>query len=219
MGNRLERHFRRNRGRLIHKWLHYFDIYDRHFRDHRGRPVTVVEFGVYHGGSLQMWKKYFGRRARIIGVDIDPRTLTLVEPQIEVIVGDQDDRDFLKRLREQIGPIDIVIDDGGHRMTQQIATFEEMWPGITTGGVFLAEDVHTSYWHEYGGGYLKPDTFVEYTKNMIDKLHAWHDPDHVPVGPYTTSIRGMHVYDSIIVFDKGNVLPPAHERTGRPSFD
>ena len=52
--NPLERYFRRNHGRLIHKWVHYFDIYDRHFSRFRGRPIVVLEFGVFHGGSLQM---------------------------------------------------------------------------------------------------------------------------------------------------------------------
>jgi hypothetical protein len=71
--NPLEKYFRRNSKRLIHKWVHYFEIYDRHFSRFRGKNIVVVEFGVSHGGSLQMWRKYFGRRAWIYGVDIDPR--------------------------------------------------------------------------------------------------------------------------------------------------
>jgi len=218
--NPLETYFRANQGRLIHKWMHYFDIYDRHFSPYRKRPVTVLEFGVSHGGSLQMWKKYFGRKARIIGVDIDPRCKELTEPQVEVIIGDQEDRTFLRSLRDQIGPIDVVIEDGGHTMTQQINTFEEIWPGVRNGGVFLIEDLHTSYWDNYGGGVRRPGTFIEYAKNLVDQMNAWHsrDKDLLAVDEYSKSIRGMHVYDSIVVFDKAKVKRPTHEKTGTPSW-
>jgi predicted O-methyltransferase YrrM len=180
----------------------------------------VLEFGVFHGGSLQMWKKYFGRKARIIGVDINPECAKLTERQIEVVIGNQEDRDFLRDLRERIGPIDVVIEDGGHKMTQQINTFEEIWPGVRDGGVFLVEDLHTSYWQSYGGGYKRAGTFVEYAKDLVDQVNAWHSHDEqvLSVDDYTRSIRGMHVYDSIIVFDKGDVTKPKHKRRGTPTL-
>lgn len=221
IANPLEAHFRANHGRLIHKWNHYFDIYDHHFSPYRKKPVTIVEFGVFHGGSLQMWKKYFGRKARIIGVDIDPRCAALTEPQVEIHIGDQEDRDFLRHVRELAGPIDIVIEDGGHTMGQQIATFEEFWPAVRDGGIYLVEDLHTSYWSDYGGGYKRPGTFIEYAKDLVDQQHAWHSHDETVLAPdeYTRSIRGMHVYDSVIVFDKGTVAQPSNEMTGTPSFE
>jgi SAM-dependent methyltransferase len=220
-GNPLESYFRQNQGRLIHKWMHYFQIYDRHFTPYRKRPVTVVEFGVSHGGSLQMWKEYFGRKARIIGVDIDPRCKELAEGRVEVIIGDQEDRDFLRSFRERVGPIDILIEDGGHTMGQQIATFEEMWPAVRDGGVYLVEDLHTSYWPEYEGGYERKGTFIEYAKHLIDQQNAWHskDKESFAADEYTRTIRAMHIYDSVIVFDKAAVPRPTHEKTGTRSFD
>jgi len=219
--NPLETYFRKNTGRLIHKWVHYFDIYDRHFSPFRGKAITVVEFGVQHGGSLQLWRHYFGKKARIFGIDIDPRCLDAAGPGITVLIGDQADRDFLRKVRDRVGPIDILIEDGGHTMEQQRATFDVLWPAIADGGVFLIEDLHTSYWASYGGGYQRPGTFIEFSKDLIDQQNAWHaEPDSgLVVDDYTRSIRGMHVYDSIIVFDKGDVVPPHHERTGTPLFD
>src|SRR5579863_1181700 len=128
--NQLEKYFYKNKGRLIHKWIHYFDIYDRHFKKYKGKKVVVLEFGVFHGGSLQMWKDYFGRKARIIGVDIDPRCKSLEESQVTIYIGDQENRQFLRKLAKKISPIDIVIEDGGHTMGQQIATFEEIYPKV-----------------------------------------------------------------------------------------
>ena len=78
--NPLERYFEAHKGRRIHKWMHYFDIYDRHFSKFRGRPVVVLEFGVQYGGSAQMWREYFGPDAKIYGVDIDPRCQHWEEP-------------------------------------------------------------------------------------------------------------------------------------------
>jgi 23S rRNA U2552 (ribose-2'-O)-methylase RlmE/FtsJ len=125
--NDLEYYFAANEGRLIHKWHHYFEIYNRHFARFRGTDVVILEFGVSEGGSLQMWKDYFGPRARIVGVDIDPECKDMEESQVEVYIGDQEDRTFLASLRDTLPRIDIVIDDGGHTMKQQIATFEELF--------------------------------------------------------------------------------------------
>jgi cephalosporin hydroxylase len=218
--NRLEEYFRANDKRLIHKWRHYFDIYDTHFSRFRNNSPNVVEFGVSQGGSLQMWQDYFGPGAHITGVDIDERCAAFAEDGIDVMIGDQEDRSFLQQVAKQVGTIDVLIEDGGHTMAQQINTFEELWPSIRNGGVFLMEDLHTSYWANYGGGYRKPGSFIEYAKNLIDQQNAWHsrDPNSFKVDKYTRTIRGMHVYDSIIVFDKADVPKPGHERTGEASW-
>lgn len=217
--NPLKTYFLHNKGRLIDKWMHYFDVYHEHFARFRNKPVTIVEFGVFHGGSLQMWKRYFGPQARIVGVDINPKS-NLKEEQIEVLIGDQEDKEFLASLPEKVGPIDILIDDGGHRMSQQLVTFATLLPLIKPDGVYVVEDLHTSYWEYYGGGYGLPNTFIEFAKRLIDHLHAWHshDPARHPVTYYTKNVRAMHVYDSIIVFDKGEVSPPTAGQTGTPSW-
>lgn len=217
--NPLRDYFDANDGRLLHKWHHYFDIYHQHFARFVGQPITVLEFGVFHGGSLHMWRDYFGPDAQIIGVDIDPRCAALDDDQARVIIGDQADREFLASLPDQFGALDIVIDDGGHTMEQQLATFEVLWPAVRDGGVYLIEDLHTSYWPNYGGGLGRPGTFIEHTKALIDQMNAWHsrDPALTP-NEYTRTIRGMHVYDSVVVLDKAHVPEPRHSITGRPSF-
>lgn len=216
MANKLEKYFYKNKKRLIYKWVHYFEIYDLYFKRFRKKPVTIVEFGVLHGGSLQMWKKYFGKKARIIGVDFNPECKKLEEKQIEIFIGDQSNKSFLKKLKKEIGPIDIILDDGGHTMKQQITTFEEMWPSLREGGIFVTEDLHTSYWKLYGGGYKKKGTFIEFTKNLIDQLNAWHSKDRrqFKVDRYTKSIKAIHFYSSIVVFEKQRIAKPHDEQHG-----
>jgi hypothetical protein len=220
--NDLVRYFSQNTGRVIDKWEHYFEIYDRHFSRYRGTAVKMLEIGVYQGGSLQMWKEYFGPKAQIWGVDIDPSCKAFEEDQIRILIGDQEDRKFLRSIMRTLPRLDILLDDGGHSMKQQIHTFEELFGHIDANGVYLCEDMHTSYRTAWGGKYKGPGTFVEYTKNFIDSLNAWHSK--IPwyskrqrkprVNEFTRSTHSLHFYDSVLVIEKRPMQPPTRRVTG-----
>lgn len=217
--NDLEKYFRGNNQRLIHKWIHYFDIYDRHFCRFRNKEITILEIGVSQGGSLQMWKSYFGNKAKIYGIDVDPRCKAFEEENIQIFIGSQSDRNFLRKVKEQIPPIDILIDDGGHTMKQQIVSFEELFNHVKEDGVYLCEDLHSSYWLEFGGGHKRSGTFIEYSKNFIDFLHAYHSKQKsLQVNSFTKTVDSVHYYDSIIVVEKKKREEPYSERTGTASF-
>ena len=217
--NDLEKYFRNNDKRLIHKWLHYFDVYDRHFSKYRNEEIVILEIGVFHGGSLQMWKDYFGPQAKIYGVDKNPRCKELEEENVKIFIGSQSDRKFLRELKESIPKIDILIDDGGHKMKQQIRTYEELFDHINDDGVYLCEDVHTSYWFKWGGGYKRKGSFIEYSKNWIDSLNAYHSKTKkLQVTDFTKSVNSVHYYDSIVVVEKQKREAPTHEKTGNSSF-
>jgi len=218
--NDLEKYALANNHRLLFKWQHYFDIYDRHFARFRGTDVHVLEFGVFQGGSLQMWQDYFGPQAMLFGVDINPECRRLEEPRVRIFSGNQEDRGFLQSLANDIPRIDILIDDGGHTMRQQIATFEELFPHISPHGIYLCEDLHTSHWREWGGGFRRRGTFVEYSKQCIDWLHAWHSrqPGRLPVTQFTRSVDSLHYYDSILVIEKRPREKPFVVRSGTPSI-
>lgn len=201
------------------KWMHYFDIYERHFERFVGQKVNVLEIGVYHGGSLQMWKNYFGDKATIWGLDIDPRCKSFEEEQIHVIIGDQGDKDFWKTIKPKLPSFDIIIDDGGHFMYQQKITFEEMFSNLSPQGVYLIEDLHTSYMEEYGGGLNRSDTFVEYSKKIIDSLHAWYSREpQLSIDSFTTSIWSMNYYESVLAIEKRFKEQPSSKSTGTPSW-
>lgn len=217
--NQLEQYFRQNDKRRIAKWTHYFDIYDRHFARFRGKEVNILEIGVAHGGSLQMWKTYFGAEAKIYGLDINPKCKEFEEENIKIFIGSQSDRKLLRKIKASIPQIDILIDDGGHMMTQQIVTFEELFGHIKEDGVYLAEDLHTSYRLEFGGGYKRKGTFIEFTKMFIDYLNAYHsEQKKLLVNEFTRSVDSLHYYDSILVIEKRNREKPSEEITGNKSF-
>lgn len=218
--NNLEKYFNQNQGRLINKWLHYFEIYDSHFKKYRNTEVTILEIGVSQGGSLQMWKNYFGDKAKIYGIDINPKCKTLEEDNIQIFIGSQSDKSFLREVKSKIPAIDILIDDGGHSMKQQIVSFEELFDKIKDDGVYLCEDIHTSYWLEYGGGYKRKSTFIEYSKYFIDFLNAYHSTQsRLKVNSFTKSVNSLHYYDSILVIEKRKREAPTHRTTGQMSFE
>lgn len=218
--NDLEKYFKNNDKRLISKWLHYFEVYDRHFSKYRGKEVTILEIGVFQGGSLQMWKEYFGDKAKIFGIDIDPRCKQFEEENIEIFIGSQSDRKFLEKVKNQIPDIDILIDDGGHAMKHQIVSFEHLYDKIKANGVYLCEDIHTSYWLDYGGGYRRSGTFIEFSKKLIDRLNAFHsNSPFLKVSNFTKSTDSLHFYDSMLVIEKkAKKKAPYAEQYGYETF-
>lgn len=134
----------------VHKWHHYFKIYNRHFKRFIGRNPTILEIGIYKGGSLEMWNYYFDGKCQIYGIDIDKNCLNIPNvlevDNINVTLGDQSNRDFWKEYLKDKPKFDIVIEDGGHTMSQQIVTYEELIDHVSDNGVYLCEDLHTSYW-------------------------------------------------------------------------
>ena len=217
--NDLQSYFYNNEGDLIDKWEHYFEVYDRYFSKYRNTEVIFVEIGVYQGGSLQMWKQYFGPKAKIYGIDINPECKKFEDEQIEIIIGDQENKDFLESLKSRMPKIDILLDDGGHTMKQQINTFEVLFEYIKQDGIYMCEDVHTSYWNGYKGGFKKTSTFIEYSKNIIDDLHAWYsESKKLKISTFTRSIKAIHFYNSIVVIEKSEVVPPSRKQTGKATI-
>jgi hypothetical protein len=218
--NELEQYFYNNPGRQIFKWHHYFEIYDRHFKRFKGKEIVVVEVGVFQGGSLQIWKSYFGSQAKIYGIDINPRVTALREENIEIIIGSQSDRNFLRRLKNELPAIDILIDDGGHKMKQQIFTFEELFGKIKPDGVYVCEDLATSYKLGYGGGHKRRGSFIEFSKNLIDRLNAFHsEQKSFRADGLTRSMDSLHYYDNVLVIEKRNREMPTVSKTGKPTFE
>jgi len=195
--------FLKNGERRIHKWVHYFDIYERHFRKYCGKAPTILEIGVQGGGSLKMWKEYFGSDAKIIGLDIQPKCKQWEEENIEIFIGSQSDSKIINEIISKYD-IDVVIDDGSHVMKDIKATFDTLYNKIDSHGVYLVEDLHTCYWPNFGGGLGNENSFIEFTKKCIDELNVVHfkGDDARDPSEFTASTSSIAIYDSIVVFEK-----------------
>ena len=198
----LHRYFLSNSHKRIHKWLHYFDIYERHLERFRNKSPVMVEIGVKGGGSLAMWKAFFGPGCKIIGVDIDPECSAHEDEDIEVFIGSQDDPAVIDSIFSKYPTIDIVLDDGSHRMNHMIASFELMYHRLQPDGLYIVEDTHTCYWKRYGGGLGREGSFMEFVKHKLDEINAVHARGQLPVSEFTRSTQSISCYDSVVVFER-----------------
>jgi SAM-dependent methyltransferase len=208
--------FLTNDQRLIHKWKHYFPAYERHLAKFVNTDVVFLEIGCGQGGSLQMWKRFLGPYARIVGIDLRPECKEFAEDQIEVRIGDQSDKTFLLDVCEEFGSPDVVLDDGSHIMSHIHATFSVLYRKVPRNGVYMVEDLHTAYWSEFEGGLKRKESFIETCKDLIDELNADHSRGLLPATEFSRSTLSMHFYDSIVVFEKGRHGAKSAPQTGRP---
>ncbi|MBI1981326.1 MAG: class I SAM-dependent methyltransferase [Methylocystis sp.] len=195
--------FLTNTQRSVFKWKHYFPAYERHFGRFVNTDVVFFEIGCGNGGSLQMWKRFLGPHARIVGVDIRAECGKFAEDQIEIRIGDQSDQAFLRALCAEFGAPDVVLDDGSHMMSHVHATFATLYPLMPRNGVYMVEDLHTAYWEEFEGGLKRKESFVETCKDLIDALNAEHARGAIEPDAFTLSTLSMHFYDSMVVFERG----------------
>lgn len=224
--------FKAHKGNRTSKWRHYLEIYDEYLGNTRARvsprPVRLLEIGVRDGGSLEIWRSYLGPDAEIYAIDAAPECARFEAPNLRVFIGDQANRDFLNAVRGELPQMDIIIDDGGHMPHQQIASFEVLFPCLMQGGYYIVEDLHTSYWPAFGGGFGR-NSFIEYSKRLIDLLHGWYWYNQSPtsfkpghgkgprlddVPPFTRNARSLHFYDSMLVVERGNIEPPVKDEFG-----
>ena len=160
-----------NKENVVHKWHHYIPIYDKYFSSYRHREVRFLEIGVSKGGSLQMWRKYFGKDAIIFGIDIDPESEKYNGLSGQVRIGSQDDANFPSSVVAEMGGIDIVLDDGSHKMDHIIVSLQALFPKLNNSGVYLIEDLHTAYWSDFGGGFNKKSNFFNKIRDLVDDMH------------------------------------------------
>lgn len=192
-------------GPLLNKWDNYFDIYDYYFSPYRNKEIVFVEIGVAHGGSLHFWRQYFGDKALLIGIDVNPESKKFEGPNTKIYIGSQEDETFLNNLKREIPEIDIFLDDGGHTMKQQITTFNCMFGHVKETGIYMCEDTHTSYVKSFGGGLFKKNSFIEFSKKHIDSLHGWFGNERQKKKIFnhiTNSVWAVHYYNSVVVYLK-----------------
>ncbi len=208
--------FNNHQGNRLHKWNHYFEIYDRHFGTYVNQSPVILEIGVSQGGSIDMWQKFFGPGLKYYGIDINPGCKQFEKENVNIFIGSQSDRKFLNEVKQQIPDLDILIDDGGHTMEQQIITFEEMFSKIKYGGIYLCEDNHTSYWPDFGGGLKRNSTYIEFIKNLIDVMHLWYagKNNSIQHKELKDKLYSISFYDSIVVIEKEKIEPPFDIKKG-----
>jgi limonene-1,2-epoxide hydrolase len=128
----------------------YVPFYEKLFAVMRVRKLLEIGIGYeelmrglapkyVHGGSLMMWRDYFPD-ALIYGCDVRKDTLFEAE-SIVTFFCDQSRKDDLYKMMAKVGTVDVVIDDGSHKMEDQVETFKVLKPFVSSPGVYVVEDV------------------------------------------------------------------------------
>lgn len=185
------------------KYKNYFTIYEKLFDKYRNKKITFVEIGVLSGGSLKMWKKYFGLDCRIIGIDLNPKAKNFEEDGIEIFTGSQSDENFWENFFKEVGKVDIILDDGGHTNFQQIMTTCCTVPNIKDDGLLVVEDVFHSYGVSYGSkGFFNPSkySFINFCKKITDDINCRFPEIEKFNFSLNEYIYSMEIFESIVAF-------------------
>lgn len=205
--------FQEHAGFLSDKWTHYLFIYDILLSKfiEAGKPVTLLEIGVQNGGSLENWKKYLPEGSRIYGIDIDPLCNKLkFSDGITFFLGSGADKKFTDEVLGDL-TFDIILDDASHRCRQVIRTFQNLFSKVNPGGMFIVEDIHTSYWHgKFGGGLRKKRASMEFFKRITDAMNYDHfrrtgwcsRAELAKLKAYNEVIGRVSFFDSVCAIEK-----------------
>lgn len=205
-----------------HKLISYFKDYDFHFGQlDRDKSYNILEIGVQRGGGLWTLKEYFPNSS-ITGLDIDGncKQYESEENDIVVFIGSQTDEGLLEKISKDRGSFDIIIDDGGHTMKQQKISFFKLFPLLNDDGIYIIEDLHTSYWPAFGGGINNEETMMSTLKQLSDKsTSSWasrndradRNKNNLKFDYFDGHIDSVHFHDSICFIYKKEY----NEKTGR----
>lgn len=199
---------------IANKWEQYLHIYDKVLAPFilANKPVNLLEIGVQNGGSLEVFADHLPKGSKITGIDIDPKCANLkFDKNINLVIGDGTDEKVIDKYFSK-SKFDIIVDDGSHINEHVIKSFEELFPKLNYGGLYIIEDVHTSYWRNYyHGDYKEPKSTIEYFKNLIDALNYLYIPefpiktsknDILKLKKLNKEIASITFYDSVIIIEK-----------------
>lgn len=191
----------------------YTEIYARYFAPLKDKPIKFLEIGIWKGYSVKLWEEYF-KNADLYFFDVTFSQIEYYSQRSHYLLANQDNaQDLQNAMAKTGGDFDVIIDDGGHTMNQQIVSFQTLFPYVKKGGMYIIEDLHTSYWREFGGG-GKAVTTVNYLKSLIDEINFvgvnTRRASHLDVDPavlkklnlYREQIESIHFYDSVAIIIK-----------------
>ena len=180
------------------KWSNYFEIYEKILRKYINKKITIVEVGVGDGGSLFMWRDFLGKKAKVIGIEMNPDSKKLEKFGFEIFIGDQSSEKFWKKFFKKFGKIDILIDDGGHTNLQQITTLMQSIPFIKDGGSIIVEDTHTSFMNYKGFKNPSKNSFINFSTKLIENLHRRNPMLKKQINQFSNKISSIEYFDSIV---------------------
>ena len=187
--------------------LGYLPLYDLFFNEFKNKKINILEIGIDKGYSLKLWSKYF-KKAKIVGIDINK--IDLKYQNVELFFGDQTDINFLSKIISKYKKFDIIIDDGSHVSKHIISSFNYLFEYLSNDGIYVIEDLVTSYWPRYGGSrinLLKKNTSVNMIKSFCDSInYEDYDRPFFKKNKYDGLIKQLSFFQNIAFIKKGKSI-------------
>ncbi len=185
----------------------FIPIYEHFLDSLREKEINILEIGVENGYSLKLWREYF-TKAKICGIDINKKDFSI--DNVEIFCGDQSDYNFLSKVVKKYGKFDIIIDDGSHLSKHIISSFNYLFDHLNEDGLYIIEDLQTSYMPRYGGSRLnlnKKKTSMNFIKNLSDSInYEGSDKPFFKKSIYDGKIKSVHFYQNISIIVKGESI-------------
>ena len=187
----------------------YIKIYERYFESLRDKQLKILEIGIADGKSLLMWSDYF-KNSTVVGIDIheiDIKEKNLDRSNIKIHQGSQSDDKFINTIIKEYETFDIIIDDGSHLKKDVIKSFHLLFSYLNNEGLYVVEDMQTSYNHFFGGNPFDlkySNSHMNFFKHLTDRLNYQEiaNPFYIS-NKYDAKITNVSFYHNLVFVKKG----------------
>ena len=197
----------------------FIQLYQKYFSDYRDKKINLLEIGVDNGDSLRIWRDYF-INANICGIDINKKNFTINDT--EILIGDQSDYKFLQLLIDKYKNFDIIIDDGSHKSKHIIASFKFLFPYLKNSGIYVIEDLQTSYIPRYGGSRVnlkKRSSSMNFVKSLSDSInYEKNDKPFFKKNNFDGKIKSIYFHQNIAFICKGVSTNYFYNQDNKPTI-
>ena len=197
----------------------FIELYQKYFSGYKDEKINLLEIGVDNGDSLRIWREYF-INANICGIDINKNNFTIND--VEILTGDQSDYKFLQSIIDKYKNFDIIIDDGSHQSKHIVASFKFLFPYLNNNGVYVIEDLQTSYIPRYGGSRInlnKKNSSMYFVKSLSDSInYEKNDKPFFKKNNFDGKIKSIYFHQNITFICKGESANYFYDQDNKPSF-
>ena len=197
----------------------FIQLYEKYFSNFKDKEINILEIGVDNGDSLRIWREYF-TKANICGIDIDKKNFKI--SNTEIAMGDQSDHTFLQSIIDKYKHFDIIIDDGSHQSKHIIKSFNYLFPILNNNGLYIIEDLQTSYIPRYGGSRInlkKNFTSMNFIKSLTDSInYEQNDRPFFKSNKFDGKIKSIYFYQNIVFILKGDSVNYFYNQNIQKSF-
>ena len=120
----------------------YSIFYQKYFENLRSNNLKILEVGSFHGNASAALYFYF-KKSKLFAADIYPDLFRYRSNRIEnFYVNSSDENSIQKNIIDKFSDnFDIIIEDAGHSLKDQIISLFMLFKKLNSGGLFIIEEL------------------------------------------------------------------------------